>query len=682
MSYNNESFQENIRNDSFFNSFKLNQPNSKINTSSHYNFAFKKIESMFEDGKLCDVRLLCNNGTLEIRAHRVVLSSISDYFYAMFTSNLAESYKTDIEINDIDGETLKILIDYIYTGKIDLNDTNIFSILNAANFLQLENVVKHGCDFLSNNLNISNCVSIYRFSDQESLTYLKSISFKYLLDNFEKLASNNELLNELDESELADLFDDEYLNISTEEFVYEILFRWVDMNKEKRINSISKLLAKVKLPLLKASFLTKEIETNQLLSNECKCQSLMLEALIYHLMPEKFTSSPIPRTTPRKSTVGYLLCVGGIDNSRSTPTPSFIEKYDCRLDKWISFNSNINHITSTQSNTSNSSTNSNGNNINPNSGTTHTNTNALKRLQFGVAVLNSEFLYIVGGRDGLKTLNTVDCFNIVKETWTSSTPMITHRHGLQSTFLGNQPSILYAVGGHDGWSFLSTVERFDLESKTWSYVASMGNARSTLGIAVISNILYAVGGRDANVCLNSVEQFNPMTNRWTVCASMYKRRGAVAVTALNGFIYAIGGHENTSTLANSNRYDCGERYDPKNDQWTMITNIMRAREAISASNLGTNYIYIAGGFDLNSHFRNECERFDPIKNEWTKIQSLNTPRAGACLIYVPPISDHRYFSNYKQRISIKDRNDKNLDEKEKNPVSNDQTTEDNSIVKD
>lgn len=296
------------------------------------------------------------------------------------------------------------------------------------------------------------------------------------------------------------------------------------------------------------------------------------------------------------------------------PTHSFIEKYDCRIDKWTSFKPSTNCITSSQP----TGSVSNGNNLN----SSHTNTNALKRLQFGVAILNSQFLYIVGGRDGLKTLNTVDCFDILKETWSSSTPMITHRHGLQSTFIGTEPSILYAVGGHDGWSFLSTVERFDLDSKTWSYVASMSNARSTLGIAVIGNLLYAVGGRDANICLNSVEQFNPLTNRWTVCASMYKKRGAVAVTALNGFIYAIGGHENTSTLATNSRYDCGERYDPKNDQWTMITNIMRAREAISASNLGTNYIYIAGGFDLNSHFRNECERFDPIKNEWTKVRLL------------------------------------------------------------
>uniref|UniRef100_A0A673CAQ0 Uncharacterized protein n=1 Tax=Sphaeramia orbicularis TaxID=375764 RepID=A0A673CAQ0_9TELE len=33
-----------------------------------------------------------------------------------------------------------------------------------------------------------------------------------------------------------------------------------------------------------------------------------------------------------------------------------------------------------------------------------------RRLQFGVAVLDGR-LYVVGGRDGLKTLNTVECYN-------------------------------------------------------------------------------------------------------------------------------------------------------------------------------------------------------------------------------------------------------------------------------
>lgn len=166
--------------------------------------------------------------------------------------------------------------------------------------------------------------------------------------------------------------------------------------------------------------------------------------------------------------------------------------------------------------------------------------------------------------------------------------------------------------GHDGWSFLNSVERFDLESKSWNYVASMASARSTHGIVNLKNILYVVGGRDANVCLNSVECYNPLTNKWLPCAPMYKRRGAVAVTSLNGFIYAVGGHEATSTMVASVRYDCGERYDTKLDQWTMIKSFAKAREAISVSNLSSSCIYIAGGYDGHKYNQKQPKSIMPI----------------------------------------------------------------------
>jgi len=52
-----------------------------------------------------------------------------------------------------------------------------------------------------------------------------------------------------------------------------------------------------------------------------------------------------------------------------------------------------------------------------------------RRLQFGVAVLDDR-LYVVGGRDGLKTLNTVECFNPRNRFWSGMPSMSTRRHGL------------------------------------------------------------------------------------------------------------------------------------------------------------------------------------------------------------------------------------------------------------
>lgn len=66
-----------------------------------------------------------------------------------------------------------------------------------------------------------------------------------------------------------------------------------------------------------------------------------------------------------------------------------------------------------------------------------------RKLQFGVAVIDGK-IYVVGGRDGLKTLNSVECFEPQLKTWTLMPPMATHRHGL-GKFIFVRLSLLSAL---------------------------------------------------------------------------------------------------------------------------------------------------------------------------------------------------------------------------------------------
>jgi len=65
-------------------------------------------------------------------------------------------------------------------------------------------------------------------------------------------------------------------------------------------------------------------------------------------------------------------------------------------------------------------------------------------------------IYIVGGRNGLRTLNTVDSYDPSENSWESIPPMCSYRHGVGVSTMSGP---MYAVGGHDGWSYLSSVER-------------------------------------------------------------------------------------------------------------------------------------------------------------------------------------------------------------------------------
>jgi len=134
--------------------------------------------------------------------------------------------------------------------------------------------------------------------------------------------------------------------------------------------------------------------------------------------------------------MGKIICVGGVEASTSYGiiNDSFMEVYDCRAEVWTpmlpSYHTSASLVVS-----------------------------AKRRLQFGAALLGHR-LFVVGGREGLKSLDTLDCLDLSSNVWFSLPPMQTQRHALQATCVDEQP-VLYALGGFDGWSFLSCVERLN-----------------------------------------------------------------------------------------------------------------------------------------------------------------------------------------------------------------------------
>uniref|UniRef100_A0A8D0FWE2 Kelch like family member 1 n=1 Tax=Strix occidentalis caurina TaxID=311401 RepID=A0A8D0FWE2_STROC len=552
----------------------------------HAEQTFRKMESYLKQQQLCDVILIAGNR--KIPAHRLVLSSVSDYFAAMFTSDVCEAKQEEIKMEGIDPNALWDLVQFAYTGCLELKEDTIENLLAAACLLQLPQVVEVCCHFLMKLLHPSNCLGIRAFADAQGCTELMKVAHNYTMENIMEVIRNQEFLL-LPAEELHKLLASDDVNVPDEETIFHALMMWVKYDMQRRCNDLSMLLAYIRLPLLPPQILA-DLENHALFKDDLECQKLILEAMKYHLLPERRTLMQSPRTKPRKSTVGTLYAVGGMDNNKGATT---IEKYDLRTNIWI------------QAGVMNG-----------------------RRLQFGVAVIDDK-LFVIGGRDGLKTLNTVECYNPKTKAWTVLPPMSTHRHGLGVTVLEGP---IYAVGGHDGWSYLNTVERWDPQSQQWTFVASMSIARSTVGVAALNGKLYSVGGRDGSSCLSSMEYYDPHTNKWNMCAPMCKRRGGVGVATCDGFLYAVGGHDAPASNHCSRLLDYVERYDPKTDTWTMVAPLSMPRDAVGVCLLGDK-LYAVGGYDGQTYL-NTMEAYDPQTNEWTQMASLNIGRAGACVVVI------------------------------------------------
>ncbi|CAL1267931.1 unnamed protein product [Larinioides sclopetarius] len=499
-------------------------PEEIFSSSSHAKDSLRKMKTLCLAQKLTDVTLVVSD--IEITAHRLVLASASDYFNAMFTGELMESNLNRVHLEGTDPVALKALVDFCYSGEISLSEDNVETILSTANILQIAEVVKACCLFLASRLHPSNCIGFSIFSECQGCMDLHQVAHTYVMDHFMEVILNQEYLS-LMVDDVKKLLSSDMLNVPSEEKAFESLMLWVNYDLPNRKNDLPSLLEMIRLPLLSPQYLTDHIENNPLLKENNHCRNLIMEAMKYHLLPERRSLLHSPRTRPRKSTV-------------------------------------------------------------------------------------DDKLYVVGGRDGLKTLNIVECYDFKTKTWTAMPSMSTHRHGLGVGVLGGP---MYAVGGHDGWTYLSAVERWDSTTRLWSYVAPLNTQRSTAGVAVLNDRLYAVGGRDGSACLRSVECFDPHRNKWTYCAPMSIRRGGAGVGVINNYLFALGGHDAPILNPGVSRFECVER----TDTWTLVTPMRRGRDAIGVGILGDRLIAV-GGYDGQSYLK-IVEAYDPQNNEWEEVGS-------------------------------------------------------------
>ena len=115
---------------------------------AHSDILLTRCAQFREQGEFIDVSLKV--GKEVFSAHRIVLAAISDYFHAMFAHGMKESNQEVIELKDesISAAALKIVLDSIYGGDLQVNDENVFEVLVAADHLQVTTVVQQCCDYL------------------------------------------------------------------------------------------------------------------------------------------------------------------------------------------------------------------------------------------------------------------------------------------------------------------------------------------------------------------------------------------------------------------------------------------------------------------------------------------------------------------------------------------------------
>ncbi|XP_060871862.1 kelch-like protein 2 [Metopolophium dirhodum] len=561
---------------------------------------YEVLQSLREDEFFCDINLETDDGG-SIFGHKVVLASASPYFQAMFT-NFSEKNQEVVVIRELNSSVLQLLIDFIYSGKIIVTESNVQVLLPAANLLQLQEVKNACCDFLQAQICLTNCIGIFALADLHSCTKLLSSSELYIHQYFSDVVEGDEFLS-LSSEQMVKLIASEELTVSSEEKIFESVIRWVKYDLDSRKQILPKLMEHVRLPLTSKDYILKNVVDEPLLINCAKCKDYVFDALHFHLLKSKklITIPHNIRTKPRQrgGTHKVILAVGGVGINNEILYST--EWYDPKINQW---QPGPKMITPSRSG--------------------------------GLAVVNDNFAMYLGGTSFNSIYQSAYGLDLSSDSprWRPTYDMLVKRRSFGVCVINN---FIYVVGGFDGKIILKSAEVFDCRTQKWQMLSNMSTRRFGVGIGVLNNLLYAVGGCNSDHTFNSVECYNPSLDKWTPIADMRERREGVGVGVLDDVLYAVGGNDGEDV------HRSVEAYIPSTGVWSTIPDMHLCRSDAGVAVLD-GLLYVVSGYDGACRL-DSVESYNPNTNKWTMITaSMNVARneAGVVAIDMP-----RYFKTFK-----------------------------------
>lgn len=284
---------------------------------------------------LTDVSL-CSDGA-EIPCHRNVLVSSSPYFRAMFCSSFVERQQAKVTLKGVPSAVLSSVVDYVYTGLIDISMEMVLPLMQAASMLQYGRLFEACSSYLQAQLSPDNCLSMIRLSEIMSCDSLRKTAKEMAMRRFSDISGSEDLC-ELSLQELLGYLEDDGL-CAEEEQVFETLVSWIHHDPLTRRGAIGDLFRKVRLRHIHPTYLFRFIANDPLIQSSTLCTELVesVRRLMFSVSAKCTADTPgdfkplwvAPR---RYAYQDMLVVVGGRKNSEQTSREALV--YDETTREW------------------------------------------------------------------------------------------------------------------------------------------------------------------------------------------------------------------------------------------------------------------------------------------------------------------------------------------------------------
>ena len=270
---------------------------------AHSEILLSKCAQFREQGEFIDVGLKVSEEVFS--AHRIVLAASSNYFHAMFASGMKESNQKVIELKDegISAAALKIVLDSIYSGDLQVNNENVFEVLIAADHLQVTRIVPQCCNYLQSEFvelrfDVQTYCKICTIAERHGLKDLKEATQYKMSSVYKEICESEEFLSHVDADQYTRLLSRDDLSAPSETFVFKSVMLWIKHKNEERISFAAKVIGAVRLGLVDIRELIEELHTEEM-QRMPESHMLLYESLLHNNRPSNSSKFASMHAKPR-----------------------------------------------------------------------------------------------------------------------------------------------------------------------------------------------------------------------------------------------------------------------------------------------------------------------------------------------------------------------------------------------
>ena len=229
-----------------------------------------------DDGFFVDVTV--EAGDVNIPASKLILSCHSKVFEKMFKTPMKERYEKTVTITGFDGEAVKAIIEFMYSGNLSIDNENVMQLLAVANYLQMDEPKLFCVEFLESILTTDSCYAILRTANLYGLESLQQRIYQMISAEFEEFSATEEF-KMFSKEDVVQCIANLDRNQTKESSVYTAIITWTKHNEEARKTDFADLLQKVHLKILPKTFLEKVVSAESLVRSNAECSSMVMSAV-------------------------------------------------------------------------------------------------------------------------------------------------------------------------------------------------------------------------------------------------------------------------------------------------------------------------------------------------------------------------------------------------------------------